>query len=90
MSFVSVNRPELVLSSLHLDRTGQNLIVRFYNIDTQPVSALLSCSQPLECAWLVNLNEERQELLPLRSRHSVQLVVGKHQVVTVELLPLSK
>ena len=89
MSFITIDRPELVLSSLHLGKTGDNLIVRFFNIESSPVSAYLTCSRPLGHAWLVNLNEERQGALSLQGEHSLVLTAGGNQVITLELEHLS-
>jgi mannosylglycerate hydrolase len=85
LSFLAVDRPELVLSSLHRARDSGNLIVRYYNIGAESLEGSLRSARPLATAWQLNLNEERQRELPLLDAHTLPLRAGAHQVLTLEL-----
>jgi mannosylglycerate hydrolase len=84
-SFITVDHPGIVLSSLHQSRFGSNLTVRFYNIYSHTVSFCLTSLVELKHAWLTDLNEDRLEVLPLQDTHSLVLEAGACQVITVEL-----
>ncbi len=84
LSFISAEKPELVISALKRSIDGESLIVRFFNISPETVAARIKTYRPLEQAWLVNLNEESQEQLPLEGDHSVQVQVRGHQIITFE------
>ena len=42
--------------------------------------------QPIKRAWLVNLNEEREEELPINKEGSLNMKVGYKKIVSIELL----
>jgi alpha-mannosidase len=86
-SILTVDPPELVLSALYRTQDGQSLIVRIYNISTEPVTGRISLYRSIEEAWLVNMNEERQEKISLEDERSLSLAVKGNQVVTIELIP---
>jgi alpha-mannosidase len=86
VSFISIDPPGLVLSSLHRSRDGLGLIVRFYNPTGQHLQAELRSYRNITEAWRTNLNEERQLPLALHDEHSISLSVKASEIVTVELL----
>ena len=44
--------------------------------------------KPIKEAWLVNLNEEREEELPVNKDGSLNMKVGHKKIVTLELIKL--
>ena len=85
LSFLTVDNPELVISALKRSRDEQNLIVRLYNISPETLSSRIKTSKPIEEAWFVNLNEERQEQIQLLDESSINIQTRGHQIITLEL-----
>ena len=85
LSVISVDKPELVISALKRSIDEKSLVVRFFNISPEPISAQIKTYRPLEQAWLVNFNEERQEQIPLVGDHTFKVQVRGHQIITFEL-----
>ncbi len=85
LSFLQVEPRELVLSAVRRSRDGQGVIVRFYNVTSEPVTSRVMSWRPLREAWRTNLNEERQEPLPIRQEHLVEVPTRGGEVVTLEL-----
>ena len=86
ISFISVDPPGLVLSSLHRSRDGQGVIVRFYNLTGQTLQAKLHSFWKIAEAWRTNLNEEHQAPLAVLDEHRISLPARSGEVVTVELV----
>lgn len=87
LSFISVDKPELVISALRRTQDEKGLILRLYNITSQPVAARIRLYRPLEAVWSVNLNEERQEQISLVGENTFVVNVRGNQIVTFELRP---
>jgi alpha-mannosidase len=90
LSFISVDMPELVVSAIRRSQDDKGLIVRFYNISSEPITAMVKLCHALEAVWLVNLNEERQEPVPLLDKHTFTVDVRGNQIASFELLPDGK
>ncbi|MCJ7658445.1 MAG: glycosyl hydrolase-related protein, partial [Anaerolineales bacterium] len=86
LSLISVDTPELVISALKRSIDEKSLVVRFFNISPEPISTKIKTYWQLEQAWLVNLNEERQEQIPLVGNQTFQVQVRGHQIITFELI----
>jgi alpha-mannosidase len=86
VSFLQVEPRELVVSALRRSQDGQGIVVRFYNVEAEAVTARVTAWQPLAAAWRTNLNEERQESLAVRDGCVVEMPVRGGEVVTVELV----
>ena len=86
LSFVALEPETLVLSAVRRRADGGGLVVRFYNISDEPTTARLTSWRLLEAAYRLNLNEARQEALPLADPHTLSLPVCGGQVVTCELV----
>lgn len=86
LSFISVDKPELVISAIRRSRDDNGLIARFFNVSAEPVTARVRLYRAIEAAWLVNLNEVRQEPLLLIDQHTFAVDVRGNQIVTFELL----
>lgn len=87
VSFISVDKPELVISAVRRTQGEKGLTLRFYNITSEPITARIKLYRPLEAVWLVNLNEERQEQISLLDENTFAVNVRGNQIVTFELRP---
>ncbi|MBN2469406.1 MAG: hypothetical protein JXN59_01685, partial [Anaerolineae bacterium] len=95
LSFVTLEPQTLVLSAVRRGEPGRGLIVRFYNPDDAPVTARLASPWPLVEAYRLNLNEDREESLPIedntpadstRNQNSIVVPALGGQIVTCELV----
>ena len=86
-SLVAIEPSAFILSALKRSEGGEGLIVRGYNITDEPLEVTLRFGFPVQTAYRVRLNEERLEELELSPGGEVLLSVGKHEVVTVEVIP---
>lgn len=85
LSYITVEAPELVISALRRSQDGQGLILRLFNITSKPVTTLVKSYRPLVKAWVVNLNEERQDAIITSDKNTFEVKVGPHQIATYEL-----
>lgn len=74
----------LVLSAVKAAEAGDGLIIRFYNIMDEPVTARLRLSVPAKAAMLVNLAEEELEPLHLDNTGTLTMLVKGKQIITVK------
>jgi len=77
----------LVLSAVRRTEDGEGLVVRYYNTERVPLEARLTAGFPLQAAYRLNLNEERQGDLAVRDGRVVEVPTGGAEVVTLELRP---
>ncbi len=85
-SALKVQPETLQLSAFKPAEDGRTTaVVRLYNPTDKSVNGSLRFGWPLRHAWLLNLNEERQEPLSVREGSTVFLTVGPKKIVTVEL-----
>jgi mannosylglycerate hydrolase len=84
-SFISVESPSLVLSAVY--RSGDDLIVRVYNITDEPVTGAIIFGVPIEEAQRVNMAEEAQERLTVESGSRITLQVNGAEVYSVRVRP---
>lgn len=87
LSFITLEPNTLVLSAFRRSEDGQGVIVRFYNVTRRATAARLTFHAPLQEAYRVNLNEERQEKLKIRDGRTVEVPTRGGEVVSVELIP---
>jgi alpha-mannosidase len=85
LSFISVDKSELVISALKRSIDEISLVVRFFNIGPETISTQIKTYRPIEQAWIVNLNEERQESITPLDDHTFEVQVRCHQIITIEL-----
>jgi alpha-mannosidase len=85
LSYITVDRPELVVSALRRSQDEKGLIVRIYNITSQPVSAQVMSYRSINTVWAVNLNEERQVEIPTLDANTFEIKLRGHQIATYEL-----
>jgi alpha-mannosidase len=85
-SFVTVDRPNVVIETVKQAQDGQGLIVRLYESQRQRADFTLTTSFPLAGAWRTNLLEEDTEALATTG-HCVRDSIRPYQIVTLRLLP---
>jgi alpha-mannosidase len=83
-SFVTVEPSELVLSALY--RSGDDLIIRVYNVTREAVDGTLTLGFPVTEAHRVNLAEAGQERLTAPD-NQIELHVEGAEVYTVKVRP---
>lgn len=85
LSFLSIQPEALVLSAVKRSERSDCLIVRFYNIKAEPLTAKVRLFRQVAEAFRVNLNEERIEPLKIEPDGAVSLAVRGNEVVTLEI-----
>jgi alpha-mannosidase len=86
LSFLNVDRPNVVIETVKQAQDGQGLIVRLYESQRQRVKFTLTSSFPLAGAWRTNLLEENSETLRT-AEHQVGYSIKPYQILTLRLLP---
>lgn len=87
-SFIRLEPPMLALSAVRRSGDGRGLVVRFFNLEREPVEARLTASFPIQAAWRLNLAEERQETLAVADGRMVVVPARGAEIVTCELCPV--
>lgn len=85
LSFLRVEPGALVVSAVRRSQDGEGLIVRFYNPTSEAVTARIATWRSVREAWLITLNEERLEPVPVRDGHIVEVSTRGGQVITIGL-----
>jgi alpha-mannosidase len=86
-SFVTTDKPNIVVETIKRAEDGYGLIVRFYESQRLRGAATLTVGFDLAQAWRTNLLEENQvELMP--EGRNVSLFVKPYEIVTLRLLPV--
>lgn len=85
-SFMSVNRPNIVIETIKQAEDGEGIIVRLYETQRQRGEVMLTTGFPLAKTEIVNILEEKQEEL-LPDGQNVRVFVTPYQIVTLRLVP---
>ena len=88
LSFVTIEPQELILSAVRRTEDGLGLVLRFYNVSREPITAFITSGLPLQAARRLNLNEEPGAALTVLDHRRVEIPVRGAEVVTCELSPL--
>ena len=86
LTFITINPDNLIISAIKKAENNDSLIVRFYNILDEEVTAKIKAYKRIKRAKLVNLNEEINEKLKVTSEGTLNFPVGRKKVITVEIL----
>jgi len=86
LSFVEVEPKEIALSMLKQAEKRETIVVRLFNPTDSEISGKVNFHQNIKEAWLINLNEERKEELPLKGS-SISINFGVKKIVTIEIIP---
>ena len=83
-SFISVDRPYVVLETVKQAEDSRGLIVRLYESQRRRGPVTLHTSFPLSRAWRTNLLEEDETQLPVNGR-SLTITIKPYEIVTLRL-----
>jgi len=86
ISFLSIDPATLILTGLKQSENGRSVIARFFNPLLTKVRGSVRCFRSIRQAWETNLNEQRQEKLKLKDKHTIALHVGPKKIVTLEIM----
>jgi mannosylglycerate hydrolase len=84
-SFIASEDQRLVLSAVKRSEDGRGLVIRFFNISYKPIRVHIKTGLAIKEAWLINMNEERQESLPLLGAHAFEASCRGQQVISFKL-----
>ncbi|MBN1992331.1 MAG: alpha-mannosidase [Anaerolineae bacterium] len=85
-SFISIDRPNVVIETIKRAEDGQGIIVRLYESQRQRGEVTLTSHFELAGVWQTNLLEENQaELSP--AGHEVSFLIKPYQIMTLRLRP---
>jgi alpha-mannosidase len=85
-TFVSVDRPELVIETVKRAEDDRGIIVRFYETGRTRGPFQLQTGFPVREAWRTTILEEDQTPLPARG-YQVQGTAKPFEIITVRLIP---
>ncbi len=83
-SFLELGSKQLVLSCVKKAQDRESMIVRFYNPTDAVIESDLVMGREITQVFIVNLNEERQEVL-LSKLDAVKLTVPAKKIITIEI-----
>ena len=86
LSVITLGSPALVLSAVRRS-ARDTLIVRCYNITSEPVTSTITCGLPVTDAYCVDLAEQRQGQLALSADGQISVRATGGQVLTIEFVP---
>jgi len=84
-SLICLQGDGLVLSAVKAAEAGDGLIVRFYNVNSEPSVAHLQSHTPAQSATLVNLAEQQLQPLSMDGSGWITVEVQGKQIATVKL-----
>jgi alpha-mannosidase len=84
-SLITSNNPQIMMSALKKCEDRESVILRVYNRTDELQQVTLKPNLKFNKAYLVNLNEDRQESL-----HHLELNIPKKKIVTIEFSLLEK
>ena len=84
-AFLSVDPPELLLSTVKLAEEEDALVLRLHNLTDRPQSGAVELFADISAVAEVNLNEEEQERLVLSSSRRFAIQAGPFQIKTVKV-----
>ncbi|RLC96603.1 MAG: alpha-mannosidase [Chloroflexi bacterium] len=85
MTFVSVDRPNVVIETIKRAEDGRGIILRLYESQRRRGPVTLTTGFPLAAAWRTNLLEENQEPLPCDDDR-VTVYIKPYQILTLRIL----
>ena len=86
VSFVTVDKPHIVIETIKLAEDGRGVIVRLYESQRKRGTFTLECAFSLAGAWRTNLLEENKELLEVNGQELLA-EIRPYQIMTLRLLP---
>jgi alpha-mannosidase len=86
LSFVAVDKPNVVIETVKLAEDGRGVIVRMYESQRKRGVFTLKSAFPLAGAWRTNLLEEDQETIETIGQE-VRVEIRPYQIMTLRLVP---
>jgi mannosylglycerate hydrolase len=84
-SFFSINNPNLGFSAFKRAEDSSSYILRVYNPADTLEQAVLNVPGGIRGAWLVNLDEQRLEEIPLKEGKMVAFNAPAYKIVSIEI-----
>lgn len=84
MSFLEVTSP-LIISAIKRAEERESIVIRLFNPSNEEVKGQIHFYQPLDSAYLLNMEEQRLNELEIDGHYSVRLHMGGKKIVTLEL-----
>ena len=84
-SFFSLSNRKIRFSALKKAERSETMILRLYNPSCQRQTGTIKFNLPVQNAWQVNLNEERQGELPVDSQAGIAIDIAAKKIATFEL-----
>ena len=85
-SFIQIKPEGLVLTALKKCESRESLIVRLYNPKTTGAEGTLDFAFDIAQAWRIQLDETRQEPLPIKEGHLVSFSCRAKEIITIEVV----
>jgi alpha-mannosidase len=80
-----VDERQLILSAVKKAQSRDTLVLRISNPTPRDVSTTLRALLPFTTAYLLNLDEQRQETLPVNGQQEAVLNIPAKTILTLEL-----
>jgi alpha-mannosidase len=90
LQVVSIKGKDVVLSCVKQKEKGDSLILRLFNPSSASSSFSITLFQPYHKAFMVNLNEEKQQEVRLTDQRTINLLMAPKEIITLELVPFSR
>ncbi|MFQ5704493.1 MAG: alpha-mannosidase [Gemmatimonadales bacterium] len=76
-----------VIAAIKRHESRDSLVIRLYNLIERPVEETLTLGVDIRRAWRTNLLEERQRAIEITSPRQIDIHLGAHEILTVEVEP---
>ena len=84
-SLYSIDNGNVIMSAFKKAEDRDSLILRLFNPTDTTQSADISFLKDIKKAYICNLNEERQQEIPVNG-NTIQLSLKKSKIITVEMM----
>lgn len=84
-SLFAKTNSRVAVSAIKRHEERDTLVLRLWNLSGEPASERLDFGRPLSAAWRCNLIEERGEALPPAGPAALELTLGPHAIVGLEV-----
>lgn len=83
VSLFKIDNPVIQISAIKKAQNADGIIVRIYNPNTETEKCILSFASEITNASTVNMNEDNEETLPLKSSNQISLNVKPCKILTL-------
>lgn len=85
MSFFEVSPSGLIVSALKKIERRESVLLRVFNPTTRSLSGKIVCFRKIKKAWLLDLNENRKDILQIKRNGVIALSVKKKEIISLEI-----